>query len=298
MSWLIFAIFATALYGASNFIDKFLIEKRVKDPILLTIFGGIIVFIAGALIFLIAGFQKFTLLQIFALLVSGVLSEIALIPYYKALSSEDASRIVSFFQIIPVFVLVLSYIFLGETLVLKQYLGFFFILVGGFILSIKKVGLKTLNLRKSLPYVMLASLIWAVSFVIFKFVAIKTNFWNTIGYEFFGVSIGAGILFLFYRKRFLSEFKIVRLNTWGIITINETVYFIGRLCGFYAIVLGPIALVSVISGIQPIFALFYGLILSVWFPKIVKEDIARSTLALKIMAIIIIFAGIWFINSP
>lgn len=296
MPWIIFAITAPALFSVSTFFDKFLIEKRIKDPILLTIFGGIIVFFVGLIIFIARGFVIFDGWQIFILLLSGIFGEIALVPYYKALSLEDASRISPLFQIIPVFVLILSYFFIGEFLTREQLLGFFFILLGSFIISSKRVDAGFFRIRKAFWWVLLASFLWALPSVMFKFVAVNQGFWDAIIYEFFGVTIGAVLLFFFYRKRFLVQFKETKAGTWFILNINEAIYFLGRMCIFYAVFLGPVSLVSALGGLNPFFVLIFGFILSIWLPNIVKEDITRTTIFSKAIAIIFMICGLWFIN--
>ena len=60
--------------------------------------------------------------------------------------------------------------------------------------------------------------------------------------------------------------------------------------------IGPTALVSVVGGIQPLFALVIGLVLSKWVPQIIKEDTKKGTVVLKLVAIAIIFVGVIFIN--
>lgn len=298
MSWIFFAIAAPAIYAASSFIDKFLIEKRIRDYVVLTIYGGVFILLFGSAIFVARNFPTFDLGQTLLIIAAGAASGLALLPYYKAISIDETSRVIPLFQVVPIFVLILSYLFLGETLTARELFGFWFVLAGGFILSIKRFGKETLELRKSFWWAMFASVLFAVSAVIFRFIVVAQNFWDTISYEFIGSGIAVILLPLIplYRKRLVAETKNVAANVWGIIGFNEAFYLIGRLLGFYAIALAPVALVSVLGSFNPFFALVYGIILSIWFPQILKEDIRKSTIFLKIIAIALIFAGVWFIN--
>ncbi len=180
MSWIFFAVISPALNGMSVLIDKFLIEKKVRDPILLTIFSGIIVFLGAAIIFAFQGFGALTPWQIGILLLAGALSEIALVPYYRALSFDDASRIVPLFQIIPIFVLILSYIILGETLGQRELAAFIFIFSGSFLLAIQGFTAGVFRMRKSVWFVLAASLMWALPVVLFKLVVIHQSFWESV----------------------------------------------------------------------------------------------------------------------
>ncbi|MCL4479694.1 MAG: EamA family transporter [Deltaproteobacteria bacterium] len=296
MLWILFAIIANVLFAVSNLFDKFLIEKRVRDPLALTVFGGWIDLLFTLIIVLIHGLSITGPLQAGVLLLSGVLVELALIPYFKALSLEDASRISPLFQSMPVFVLLLSSIFLRETLTHRQLLGFLLILSGSFIVSMHKTDAGIFKIRKAFWWVLLASILWALPAVMFKFVVIKQTFWDALALEFFGVAIGATILFFLYKTRVLAQIRDIGAGTWSILNINELIYIAGRVSNFYAITLGLVSLVAVLGGTIPLFVFLFGLVLSLWFPGIIKEDITKSSIVTKISSIILVACGLWFIT--
>ncbi len=298
-SWLFFAIAAPALYGATNFIDKFLIEKHVSDPVVLTVLGGGISFIFGLIFLALHNFPLLDPFQMTLIVISGALIEFALLPYYEALSLDDTSRIVPLFQFIPIIVLVLSYLFLGERLTSLQVLGFFFVFIGGFFLSLKELNWKIFELRKSFWYMMLACLTYAVASVILKFVITPLNFWGTIAYELIAGELVVVFMLSIrgYRSRIFDQLRNFKTGLWGIISGNEVVYLLGRLSGFYAFALAPVSLVSVMGGFQPFFVLIFGLALSVWFPRVIKEDIGKTTVLVKLASIVLIFVGIWIVGG-
>ncbi|MCL5878802.1 MAG: EamA family transporter [Deltaproteobacteria bacterium] len=296
MLWILFAIIANVLFAVSNLFDKFLIEKRVRDPLALTVFGGWIDLLFALIIVLIRGLSITGPLQAGVLLLSGVLVELALIPYFKALSLEDASRISPLFQSMPVFVLLLSSVFLRETLTHRQLLGFLLILSGSFIVSMHKTDAGIFKIRKAFWWVLLASILWALPAVMFKFVVIIQTFWDALALEFFGVAIGATILFFLYKTRVLAQIRDIGAGTWSILNINELIYIAGRVSNFYAITLGLVSLVAVLGGTIPLFVFLFGLMLSLWFPGIIKEDITRSSIVTKISSIILVSCGLWFIT--
>ena len=145
----------------------------------------------------------------------------------------------------------------------------------------------------------LAQILYALPVVMFKYVAISENFWDALVYEFIGAGIGAGILMCwsyFRSGNFLAEIPRVSNKIWSIIYINEGIYIAARFLTYYAIMLGPVSLVSAIGGVGPFFTFIYGLILSGWFPQIIQEDIRRSVVVKKIIAITLVFAGTLLIN--
>jgi drug/metabolite transporter (DMT)-like permease len=299
MTWLFFAILPPALYGITNFIDKFLVENTIEDPLVVTIFGGFINGLLGVIVLTLKGFAPISLPQVCLLLLAGVFLTFYIIPYFKALAIDDASRVIPLFQIASIFVLVLSYIFLGERLNSFELLGLIFIIMGGFILGTEKIESGIFKPRKSLYFMIISSLFYAITSIIFKFVVTKNDFWLTFGYESLGLGLGAFILLLWrpHRHRFIKELKIVTRKTWGVLLINEFFNTCAQFSTAYALLLASASLVALLEGSQPFFVLIYGLILSLWFPHIVKEDITKTTLIIKIICIILLFIGIYFVNK-
>lgn len=296
MSWLIVALIASFLFGISNFIDRFLVEKRIKDPFFVSIIGGILAPLIGVVIFIGRGFPIFSWREAGVLMLGGFCSEIALVPWYKAIKLDDTSRVVPYFQFIPVVVLVMSYFLLGERLTTYELIGFALIIVGGLSLAIKNPTKELFKVRKSFWYIMLSIVLWAPVAVLFKVIAVDRNFWDAIAYEAMGVGLGAIALRLYSHNNISKGMRAMSASTWGVVGMNETLYLGARALNFYAILIGPTALVSVVGGIQPLFALVIGLIMSIWFPDIIKEDIKEKTLMYKFLAIVVMFIGVVFIN--
>ena len=299
MSWFVFALAAQIFYTVSAFIDRFLIEKRVKDAISLSVIGGTISFIVGFVILIIRNFPSFPIEQIILVIIAGALFEISLFPYYKAIAIDDPSRVVPLYQTIPIFVLVLSFVFLGESLSITQLGGFALVLFGGFILSMKKPSLGVFKLRKSFWFMMAATATIAVGLILFKFVVDIQGVWDSLGYEYLGAGLGAFILYFspFRQMNFLEAVKGIKRSTVAIISANETLWVLGRFATFFSSSLAPVSLIAVIGGVQPILMFLGGLLISIWLPNIVKEDLSGSAIKTKIIAIILAFLGIWLINK-
>ena len=76
---------------------------------------------------------------------------------------------------------------------------------------------------------------------------------------------------------------------------SNIILFATNLLISYALFLAPAALVSVIGSTQSGFLILEGLILSLWFPNIIKEDIRFYTIFIKILSVAIMVAGIYYI---
>jgi hypothetical protein len=64
-----------------------------------------------------------------------------------------------------------------------------------------------------------------------------------------------------------------------------------------AISLGYVSLVSAISGLQNLFVFVYMLMLSLFLPNILKEEITKGIVLLKLSAVILMFFGTWLITA-
>ncbi len=299
MSWLFFAVAAPALYGASVFVDKFLIDKHLKSPVSLVSIGGGVSLLFALSIPVFGNFHPLPWPPAFLVLLSGALVQLGLLPYLRAISLEDASRVMPLFSITPILVLVFSYLFLGETLSGLQLAGFALVLLGGFLLSLKELSWRVFAVRRSLKFVLLAGVCFAAAAVLFKFIVDTNDFWSTLFYELIGAELVTLSFFLIggLRRRIWQDMRNLSGRLWAIFIGNETIYLAGRLSGFYAYALAPVSLVSVAGQTQPFFSLIYGLVLSLWFPRILAEDIRRRTLVLKLVCMLLIFAGLWLINA-
>src|SRR3989344_1719749 len=180
MPWYLFALATPTLYSFTNFVDKFLIEKKIKDPIAITALAGLASGFIGLILGFFKGFENIGLSQTAILLFAGILLIFYLIPYFEAMKMEDASRIVPLYQFIPVFTLIISGLILQEHLNTRQIVGLLLVVAAGFLISAKKVEGGIFKPRKALWFMLVASFMYGSVGILFRFVVRDTNFWTTL----------------------------------------------------------------------------------------------------------------------
>lgn len=294
---IIFAILSPAIFAVSSYIDKFLLEKHNISPTVITIYGGLFAFAAGGIVLLLTGFYPIDLKSLLIILSSGFLTSIYLLPYYKALQTNETSLVISLLYLYPVFVLLLGYLLLGESLSTRQYIGSFMMILAGYLLSIEKTEGKLFRLKESVLFVFLSAFLFACAQVLYKFGVSEVPFWNTLPYEGFGIALGA-LSILLYKKNteiFKKGSDRLKKKVFLFIGINEFVYILARYTGYFAISLIPVGLVSVLGSLESLFVLAYGIILSLYFPHILREAVIKKTLGLKFISILMIVIGSYFI---
>ncbi|MFZ2188656.1 MAG: EamA family transporter [Candidatus Moraniibacteriota bacterium] len=297
MNWFFIALIGPILYAVTNHTDKYLLEKYFKggEAGAVVLFSAIFSIVTLPIIYIVEpavfslGF-KTTL----ALSLNGMINIVCLILYFKSLRDEDASAVVPFYQTIPIFGFVLGYFILGEVLDLKQIIACLLIIIGTVILSLDLTATK-ISIKKRVALLMLAnSFLFALSGVIFKLIATEEGFWASAFWEFSGKVIIGIILFIFvssYRKEFLWVMKANSLPVLSISSFNESIFILADGFSIYATLLAPIVLVMTVNGFQPVFVFIFGIILTLFFPKIAQESLSKNVLIQKISAIGIITIG-------
>lgn len=98
------------------------------------------------------------------------------------------------------------------------------------------------------------------------------------------------------RTSFLKEVTRFKSDVWGILAVNKAFEIIADVIFVYAATIAPVALVTVVGAVQWFFLLIEGIILSVFFAHIIKEDISRKTISIKLVAITVIVLGMYLLS--
>src|SRR3989338_1890153 len=135
MSWILFTLASYFLTAVSDVTDKVVRDKFVRNSYSLAILTGFLNLVMAALLVLIKPIALPATADIIFLLLSGIINVAAVTFYFEAMASNEASRVVPLFQFIAPF----TFIFLGERLTSPQFIGFILLVLGGFLISIKKI---------------------------------------------------------------------------------------------------------------------------------------------------------------
>lgn len=302
MSWFFIAIIGPFLYALTNHIDKILLERYFKQSGVgtLILFSSLLSVLAlPFLLYIDPTVLDISLFHIIALAVLGALNVAVLWFYLLALMNEEASVAIVFYQLVPVFGLILGYIILGEVLTQMQLIAMGIIILGTTIISFEVDNDNKFTLRRqTIAYMTAASLLWALSSVIFKYVALEENVWRTLFWEHLMMVVVGIFVFIFassYRKNFLLALRENSRSILSLNVANESLYMLGNIAFSFAYLLAPIALVLLTQSFQPIFVLIIGIILTVFFPKISVEKIEAKHLWQKFLAICVTGVGTYIL---
>lgn len=303
---ILLAIIAAIFYAATNHIDKYLISKAVKnaDYRALILVSTIIAGGVMAIIYLfVCNFQlAFDVPSIILLFINSTISVLALISYYKALDRDDTTIIVIMFQLIPVFMLLLSPLMLKD-----QYINPLQ-LIGGLLITSAAIFLtyepahKKFNKERLITLAMMAfsSFGYAIWFIIERYVNQEHDFNQTILWTNITLFL-VGIIILIFIKSFRKSFtKMLKNNgtkVVGLNLLNELLSSFSNVFSTFAGTIIPVALVSFVTqGVQPFAAMLIGLLITKLFPKIEKEKITKADIIKRVITIIVCVIGLGFIE--
>lgn len=303
MNWFLIALIPPAVWAATNHFDKYLLSKYFKGGGVgaLMVFSSIIGVCLLPFIYwlhpeVIRTFNpRFLLISL-----NGFFYVLAVLPYFYALLKDETSVAAALFQMIPIFSYVLAFFVLGETLSINQLFGGLVIITGAVLITLDLTDRKKIRFKKEIFGLMaLSCLLFAINFLFFKFFAIQYSFWVTSFWEYVGFAIFASLLLLFvapYRREFVNVLKKNSLAVLGINGVNEIINIVAKVSFNIASLMTPITLIWIVDGLQPFFIFLYGVLLTVFFPNISKEDISKRVLTQKILAILVMFVGVYLIN--
>lgn len=298
MSWLFLALLAPFIYAINVFLDKYIISTKISDYRSLPIFG---VFLALPIFIILGfngGFWSVSLKDALLVVITGVFTILAFALYLEALIKEDTSIVIILMQLTPALVLILSYLILGEMINYKQLLGFIFLFTSSILISLKKEK-SSLKLSKGLIYILLADILWSIPYILIKFASGSMSFANLVTYESGGVVIGGALLLIFVypiKQAFIKTIKKIKKPVLAMILFNESLFLGGKIITYLAITLGPAVLVSVVGSTQVFFGILFGIILTLTFPKVFKENLSKVGLTKKASLGLLVLMGVILIS--
>jgi len=293
-SYIWVALLSAGIFGMVTVLDKRLASHDM--PSLPAFYMGVMISLlsyATISLFLTGIPENASSARLIAAGVSGLCWGGALGMMFWGYKLEEASRASAIIHTFPVFVAILAVAFLGETLVAGQWGAVLVVVTGAFTISIwGSRGGRTFRLNRAFPILIGASLFTALGLLTGKYALEELPVWFVYSTRNYGMAVMFAFLWrpgafgqLFGALRswrtalllFLAEFSLAPLAVF----LNVT-----------AINLGPISLVSTITATRPLFVFLYGTLLSTSIFPLLNEPLDRRTLAVKLVAIMMIVGGI------
>ncbi len=295
LDWFVFALIATILWSIGAIIVKFVRVNYIKSSIGYIMITGPVAFLS--LILLLFGkIQIPSAKMILFILISSIAGLTGYWFYLIALHKEEVSKIITLFGIQPLIILLLATFFLGEILTINDYLAFPLIIIGSMLLSVKKVGEK---FKLSSTLILIFASMFFFSLMNFSLkLAAEVDFVTVTILRQLGFLIILIPIFLLskkIRKKTKEDLNQINKKKLILIYVGEFIAMSGMVFSYLAIQRGPLSLVTLVEGTESLFVIILAALISIFIPKILKEEITKKTISLKIISALLMIAGLYLI---
>jgi len=294
MLWLIVIIISYLFFALSSLGDKVVLAKSPKPEnyiFYVGLFSGIAIFLLPFGV-TIPNFNAALLIVI-----NGLVYIFSLYALFSALERFDVSKVVPTVGATqPIFVLLLTYLFVGpQELGVVELIAYFLLFIGSIVISVEK-NEKVTGEFVSLSF--LASFLFSLNFILSKFIFVELD--NNFISGMFWMSMAAcaivlvGLIFKGFRKA-VFEGEKVETQTGVLFVVTQIAGGIANLTQNYAVNIVPfgmLAIMNSIKGVQYVFLFLITLFLSTYFPKILKENFSKRVIIQKIISIVLIVVGL------
>ncbi|MBN1645534.1 DMT family transporter [Candidatus Woesearchaeota archaeon] len=288
MNWVLLSLLAAFIWAFVNIIDKFVVSKLVKQPLIPAIISAVLGLFATGAIFVIRGFEPLSALHIFIGIVGGCFYGLMIYFYFKAVSLQDISNAIALMYLAPLYILILSAIFLGEMFTPIKYFGIFLLVCGAVLISFKRPV--RISFDKGFWFMICAGVCVAFYSILKKYLLGYADYWTVFSWQ----RIGAFLIFIptaiIYIPRLLKV-KKKNLKPIAFMSFAEVLNLTAVFIETVAVAIGSVTLVNALGSFQPLFVLLLAILVSIFMPKILKEELDRKVLSIKLLAVVMIIVG-------
>ncbi len=282
--WLLFAVLAPFFYALVNIIDKFILEKRITNFYVYAVVTGFSYVIPISIIYYFVGLPSIDQKTAMIVLLVGTCYGIIHFLYYYVMTKYEVSRVVGLFYVYPVFVALLSFLFIGERLTPLHYIAILVAIGGTFFLGTEKQKNKW-RLSHLFWLMLIGAILPAVIDVSDKYLLGKFSYWEV----YLLVTIPAAVISILpiFSKNVRRDLSQVR-GTVSLVLLMEALAFGGAFAFLRAAALAPISIVSAFGTLQPVFVFVITILFSRFLPAFLKETLNHHVLLHKSAGIALI----------
>lgn len=292
--WFAIGIFAPIIWGVTAIIERRLMTHNFKSPYAFLLLANILALPFLLLIYILAGGQiQYHPLFTWIGIIEGAGICFASILLYKAVAKDDASRVVPISYLSIIFVLPLAVLLFREVLTPLKYLGIFAIAGGAMAVSYKCSSQKW-KISPTLGLIIVYAIAAALNALAVKWCLTGMDYWSLMFWSWVGGCVLINPILAAtrsLRSDFKSDVSGLDKKAWAIFIARLCLTFLAVWVWFVSMSLAKVSLASALPGLQPLFVLVFVVVLAKLAPGFIKEDIDKSSLVLKAIAVAAIIIG-------
>ncbi|MBI4044041.1 MAG: EamA family transporter [Candidatus Diapherotrites archaeon] len=290
VSWFLFVLVSSIGFACANVIDKFVLSNKIRNAALPVVIEGFLgVLVAVAVVFVHGVGVPAWPFILLAMLI-GVGFTLSVLFYFRAVQRDEVSRVIPLYELLPLVVLVLSVLFLGESFSGQQVFGMVLLVAGAVLISVH--DFKALKFSRALGWVGLSLGIASVDIVLTGFLLRSLDFWTVFAWGRMGSLLTVIPLAFFHWKPLREVLVEPKRHALSWVGLSEWLTLAGLFLFTVAASMGPVALVSAVYSLQPLWVFALATMVSIVFPGLLKEKVHAHALIQKAAAILLIYIGV------
>ena len=296
MNWLLYALASTITFTVITALDKILIARFTPNPRTFIVLVGLTQFILAIVVTPWVVWTGYGAIDIAVAIISGIASGGYLVLMFWVMGQQDVSRVIPVTSTYPIFVAVLAFLFLGETIGLLAWVGIIVTVAGACLMSLGptvRADQDRSGEKLAFALLVVASLGFGLSQFFSEVVEDDMTLWTL----FFWRAIGNGAACVGFMIRpsgipdLLSTLR--RPKSVGLILLTEGVLvFVALFFLLWSIYTGPVSLVSTVAATRPLFVFGLGVLLSIGAANILDEPLEGKVLLVKLAATAMTVGGV------
>lgn len=285
------------IWSLTALVDKIALSGRIKDKKLYLLFAAFTqIVVISTIVLLFFHLESISLKIIMLAVFAGLIETLKLYYMFTSFSLEEVSRVFPIGVMSSFLVLILSSVFLKEPLGGFEFVAFFLFIIGSLCLAVKRID-KKFRITKAIVPILLTGFIGSAEIVVLRMVFVESGFWTSVFYTRFGLFLGGIIVVIIYgRNGLFDELKDLSFRFKMLITANQAFALMGHVFFFAAVGMANAALVSSAMGIQHVMVFALATIVTLFNPKLVKEELGLGVLIQKSVGIAFIVVAIFILN--
>ena len=299
MSWIALTLVSASILGMIGVLDKAFLYHYARSLRTLPLLIAISHVPIGIAFIAISPLEELTVAAASWSLAAGVLGGLSAVVFFKVMAKREVTRTIPVVQTYPIFVAPLAVLFLDESLRVFHWFAILVTVAGAVMMSMRQnTGGRGLVIDRSFYELLGASLLLAGMNLAAKQAVETLPVLLVHGLRSLGV---AAVLMAFgARHEPLNEVRRMiaeRSPALGLFGLNEFVIVnTGMILNLWATSLGPISLVSALTGSSSLFLLVYSTLLGLRFRGLLGEQVGRRAVIVKASATTLIVAGVMVIS--
>ena len=299
MSWIALTLVSASILGMIGVLDKAFLYHYARSLRTLPLLIAISHVPIGIAFIAISPMEELTVAAASWSLAAGVLGGLSAVVFFKVMVKREVTRTIPVVQTYPIFVAPLAVLFLDESLRTFHWFAILVTVAGAVMMSMRQDARgRGFVIDRSFYELLGASLLLAGMNLAAKQAVETLPVLLVHGLRSFGL---AAVLMAFgARREPLDEVRRMiaeRSPALGLFGLNEFVIVnTGMILNLWATSLGPISLVSALTGSSSLFLLVYSTLLGLRFRGLLGEQVGRRAVIVKASATTLIVAGVMVIS--